>query len=217
MRPCQIVLGIGVFALLAACSTSSSSGRPTAAPPSATVVQNRQGASLPTVSQVTAHLLTLEDLPAGWTAQPVTGPQPSATGLCNAGHPGASTERIEVFDGPAPNTEIAENLYGLGSKATAESAYWYQTAHATCTTYRPPSTPFTISRLRPLALPEAARGWKAWQATISNAQTGVTQNAELLLVDDASYNLALIDRTTAKVNTSLFESTAHKALATLSR
>jgi hypothetical protein len=180
-------------------------------------MQNRQAASLPTVSQVTAHLLTLKDLPSDWTAQPVTGPQPSDTGLCNAGHPSAATERIEVFNSPAPNTEIAENLYGLGSKAAAHAAYRYQISHATCATYRPPNTPFTISGLRPIALPEAGRGSMAWQATISNAQTGVTQNADLLLIDEASYNVALIDRTTGKVDTAVFESTARKALGTLNR
>jgi hypothetical protein len=217
VRLSWLVLGVISASLLAACSTRSSDGPAAQGPPHAAVVQNRQGASPPSAAQVTARLLTLKDLPTNWTAQPVTGPQPSDTGLCNAGHPSATTERIEVFNGPAPNTEIAENLYGLGSKAAAQAAYRYQTSHATCATYRPPNTPLTISRLRPIALPEAGRSSMAWQATVSNAQTGVTQHADLLLIDDASYNVALIDRTTGKVDTALFESTARKTLGMLNR
>ena len=168
------------------------------------------------MAQVTGRLLTLKDLPSGWTAQPVTGPQPSDTGLCNAGHPNAATERIQVFDGPTPNTVIAENLYGFGSKMVAETAYRYETSHATCKEYRPPNTPFTISGLRPAATLRVGPLSRGWQASIGNSQTGVTQNADLLLIDAGSYNVALIDRTTAQVNTALFDSTTRKALAALS-
>ncbi len=216
MRYSWFAVGLISVGMLAGCSSGSSDDRAGQAPPTATVVHNVHAASLPSVAQVTARLVTLKDLPAGWIAQPVSGPQPSDTGLCNAGHPSAETERIAVFDGPTPNTEIAENLYGLSSASAAKAAFSFATSHATCTTYQPTNTPLTLT-LKPFSFPAQGQQSAAWRATIANAQTGVRQNGDVILIRDGRYNLAVIERTTTTVSTDLFRSIVNLALVNLDK
>jgi hypothetical protein len=193
---------IGILALGAAAACSSSSKPPASASP-------------PSPTNVDAHLLKINDLPTGWSAAPVRGPRASDGRICNAPDPPqAETERIAVFNGAGENSQIAENLYGLASPANAAAAYAFVISHATCTTYTGPDDLITVT-LAPVSLPSAGQRSTAWRATVKENRAGITTTGDVILVQDGSYDLSLIDRATTPVATDLMQTTLRKALANL--
>lgn len=195
----RFAVGIVALGTVAACSASSKA----------------TSASPPSAADVDAHLLRINDLPTGWSAAPVRGPQPTDSRICNAPNPPqAETERIAVFNGAGENSQIAENLYGLASSADAAAAYRFEISHATCTTYTGPDDLITLT-LRPVSLKPAGQQSMAWQATVKENRAAITTAGDVILVQDGSFDLALIDRATTPVNTDLMQTTLRKALADL--
>jgi hypothetical protein len=227
VRISRLAIVVGV-ATLTACGSGPSANQvehplptPTLATaalgPPALVAKGSVGVSPPSVAVVTARLLTADDLPTGWTEDVVRGQLSSDTRLCNAGNPRlAETVRTAIFDGDRDAGQIAENLYGLASPADAATAYAYETARATCTTYSPPNTPDTIT-LGPLTFPAEGQQSKAWHLTITNTTTGQSEDKDVVLIQDGAYDVGLIERTAPDVGVDLLQATVPKALSDLGR
>jgi hypothetical protein len=205
----RLVVGLVAVGGLAACSgslTPSTAGLP----PEASV------SSPPPVSEVAAHLLTINELPAGWRAEPVRGKRQSDGRLCNAGEPpAAETELIAVFDRASGSGQIAENLYGFASSTDAAAAYAFEVSHATCSSYTAPDGVITVTLAR-LSLPSVGQKSMAWRVTIMENRVGIRTSGDVMLVLDGSYNVGLIERSRAGVDPTLMQITLHEALADLS-
>lgn len=214
----RLTVGVVTVGVLAACGNASSkSPRAQASPtlaagPSVRVLVGST-ASPPSLAEVTAHLLTLDDLPSGWSEDPVRGLSPTDTRLCNAPDPPqVEAERTAIFNADNGDGQIAENLYGLPSTADAAAAYAYKVAHATCTTYTALNLPVTAT-LRPTPFPREGQESTAWQMTITNTATGETEDKDVVLIHDGSYDLTLIDRVTPGPIVNLLRATIQKALS----
>ena len=218
-RPAMGIVAVG---MLAACGSSASAGHPAqarstmgAAPVAPPVGVTSAGASPPSAAEVTAHLLKVKDLPSSWSEEPVRGPRPTDTRICSSGSPPqAETERIAIFDGASGSGQIAENLYGLASPGDAAAAYAFEIAHATCTTFSVPDTGITVT-LSPLSYPAEGQQSTAWRATFTDTRTLTTESGVVVLLQEGSYDLGLIDRAVTGVDTDLLQTTVQKALADL--
>ena len=55
----------------------------------------------------------------------------------------------------------------------------------------------------------------AWRATFTDGASGTTETGRLLLIQDGSYDLGLVDRALTDFDTNLLQATVDKALAHL--